>query len=74
MSLLALPSRSDHGCHEVSKQLPSGANPEDGRLPWMCLFTAGLTAAHQSSGALATQPIGWPSLLRPQCGSSIEVS
>ncbi|MGA4844816.1 hypothetical protein ACOBQB_00375 [Streptomyces sp. G5(2025)] len=34
---------------------------------------AGLTApAHQSSGALPTHAIGRPSLVRPQCGSSIE--
>src|SRR5690606_37353940 len=31
-------------------------------------------AAHQSSGALSTHAIGRPSLLWPQCGSSIEVS
>lgn len=30
--------------------------------------------AHQLSGALPTHAIGRPSLLRPQCGSSIEVS
>lgn len=34
----------------------------------------GHTAAHQSSDALPTHAIGLPSLLRPQCGSSIEVS
>ncbi|CAM5542261.1 hypothetical protein SBADM41S_00047 [Streptomyces badius] len=36
---------------------------------------AGLTAvAHPSSGALLTHAIGRPSLVRPQCGSSIEAS
>ncbi|WP_199820599.1 hypothetical protein [Streptomyces sp. NRRL F-2664] len=43
-SLLMLRSGSDHGCHEVTEPLPSGADREDGRLSWACLFTIGLTA------------------------------
>ncbi len=32
---------SDHGCHGVTRLLPSGANREECRLPWACQFTAG---------------------------------
>lgn len=51
----------------------------DGEGPWAALrpgvLLAGLTAtAHQSSGALPTPAIGRPLLVRPQCGSFIEVS
>ncbi|MGQ4388886.1 hypothetical protein [Streptomyces sp. SAS_270] len=35
---------------------------------------AASAAAYQSSSALPTHAIGCPSLLRPQCGASIEVS
>ncbi|KPI02430.1 hypothetical protein OV450_4680 [Actinobacteria bacterium OV450] len=39
-SLLTLRSAGDHGCHRVTKLLPSDANREDGWLSWACLFTA----------------------------------
>lgn len=43
-SQVRLGRRSDHGCHGVTRLLLSGADSEDDRLPWVCLFAPWLDA------------------------------